>query len=151
MGKISGYMVTWTTYGSWLQGEKKGYVKNGQILAPCETLHEANKKNLISKPVKFNREQKNIVEKAILSEAKKRGHKVYALAVCSNHVHLVAASWHESIESAVSRYKNVATCTLKKAGLSGRIWTRGFDKRFCFTAQEVEKKIRYVRCHTDSG
>ena len=26
------YMVTWTTYGSWLQGDKRGYVKDGQIL-----------------------------------------------------------------------------------------------------------------------
>jgi len=31
--RIIGYMVTWTTYGTWLQGEKKGYVKNGKILA----------------------------------------------------------------------------------------------------------------------
>ena len=28
--RIIGYMVTWTTYGTWVQGEKKGYVKNGK-------------------------------------------------------------------------------------------------------------------------
>ncbi len=25
MGKVIGYMVTWTTYGTWLQGEEKGF------------------------------------------------------------------------------------------------------------------------------
>jgi len=26
-------MVTWTTYGTWLEGEKKGYVKKGRVMA----------------------------------------------------------------------------------------------------------------------
>jgi hypothetical protein len=30
MSKTVGYMVTWTTYGTWLQGEKKGFVKDGE-------------------------------------------------------------------------------------------------------------------------
>jgi hypothetical protein len=29
MSKIIGYMVTWTTYGSWLPGDERGYVKDG--------------------------------------------------------------------------------------------------------------------------
>jgi hypothetical protein len=29
MANTLGFMITWTTYGSWLQGEKKGYVKDG--------------------------------------------------------------------------------------------------------------------------
>jgi hypothetical protein len=33
MPKIAAYMVTWTTYGSWLPGDERGYVKDGQILA----------------------------------------------------------------------------------------------------------------------
>jgi len=32
MARMIGFMATWTTYGSWLQGSKKGYVKNGTIL-----------------------------------------------------------------------------------------------------------------------
>jgi len=31
MSKLVGYMVTWTTYGSWLQGDKRGFVKDGKI------------------------------------------------------------------------------------------------------------------------
>ena len=29
MEKTLGYMITLTTYGTWLQGDKRGYVKNG--------------------------------------------------------------------------------------------------------------------------
>jgi len=36
--KIIGYMITWTTYGSWLQGGKRGYVKNGKILPANDKL-----------------------------------------------------------------------------------------------------------------
>jgi len=32
MPKTLGYMLTWTTYGSWLQGDERGYVKDGQTL-----------------------------------------------------------------------------------------------------------------------
>lgn len=140
-------MITWTTYGTWLQGEKKGYVKNGQILDPCKALHEANKKNLISEPVKFDREQKNIVEKAILSEAEKLEHKIYALAVCSNHVHLVTNCIDETIGKVTGRYKKAATAALKTNGFGGRVWTKGYDKRYCFNEKSLKDKIDYVRRH----
>jgi len=42
MGKLIGYMVTWTTYGSWLQGDKRGYVKNGEILLAEKILEKSN-------------------------------------------------------------------------------------------------------------
>ncbi len=32
MPRTVGYMLTWTTYGSWLQGDVRGYVKNSRIL-----------------------------------------------------------------------------------------------------------------------
>ena len=40
MGKIIGYMVTWTTYGTRLQGDKRGYVKGGEILQGNENIRE---------------------------------------------------------------------------------------------------------------
>jgi hypothetical protein len=34
-------MITFTTYGTWLQGDERGYVKNGRILPGDETLKSA--------------------------------------------------------------------------------------------------------------
>jgi hypothetical protein len=85
--RIIGYMVTWTTYGTWLQGEKKGYVKNGKILAQNDKLKSANQRQQKYPTVKLNSE-------------------------------------------------------LRKFGSQGKIWSTGFDKRFCFTDKEIENKVR---------
>ncbi len=151
MGKMIGYMVTWTTYGTWLQGDKRGYVRDGETLLEDAGLEKANKELQKYGIVRLKIAQKKTVEDAILKEAERIGQKILALAVCSNHVHLVVGKQNESIESAVSRYKNVATCALKKTGLVKRIWTRGFDKQFCFDDGELEAKIRYVQRHKKTG
>ena len=43
MGKMLGYMITWTTYGTWLQGDKRGYVKDGKIYKKNPQLEQKNK------------------------------------------------------------------------------------------------------------
>ncbi|MFQ6035053.1 MAG: transposase [Sedimentisphaerales bacterium] len=151
MGKMVGYMVTWTTYGTWLQGDKRGYVQDGKILQADTGLEKANKKLQRSETIRLTLEQKKVVEDAVLKEAERIGQEILALAVCSNHIHLVVSSGNESIENTVSRYKNVATSALKKTGLTKRIWTRGFDKRFCFSGEQLEQKIEYVRLHGKTG
>jgi len=147
--KIIGYMVTWTTYGSWLQGDKRGYVKNGRVLAQNDKLKSANQRQQKYPTVKLNTEQKQIVEDTITEEARRINHKIFAIAVCSNHVHIVAGVSEESIEQAVHRYKYSATLALRKFGSQGKIWSKGFDKRFCFTGRELENKVRYVQSHNN--
>ncbi|OHB84611.1 MAG: hypothetical protein A2Z38_01765 [Planctomycetes bacterium RBG_19FT_COMBO_48_8] len=97
--------------------------------------------------VTLDSEQKAIIRRAILQESEKIGHRIEALAVCTNHIHLVARLFEESIESIVSRYKNVAMFALRKHGHIGRIWTRGFDKRFCFNDKSLNQRIEYVKRH----
>lgn len=147
--KIIGYMVTWTTYGSWLQGDKRGYVKNGRVLAQNDKLKSANQRQQKYPTLKLNTEQKQIVENTITEEARRINHKIFAIAVCSNHVHIVAGVSEESIEQAVHRYKYSATLALRKFGSQDKIWSKGFDKRFCFTDRELENKVRYVRSHNN--
>jgi len=151
MGKMVGYMVTWTTYGTWLQGDKRGYVQDGKVMPSDAGLKEANRKLQQSWFVRLTTQQKKVVEDVMLKEAERIGQQILALAVCSNHIHLVVGSGNQSIESTVSRYKNVSTCALKKTGLTKRIWTRGFDKRFCFSSEKLEQKIEYVRRHAKTG
>ncbi len=148
--RMIGYMITWTTYGSWLQGDKRGYVKNGQVLEPNEKLKSANQKQQKYQTVRLNSKQRQIVEKAILEEAKRINHKIFAITVCPNHVHIVASVSKESIEKAVHRYKYSATLTLRKFGTQGKIWSKDFDKRFCFSDKELETKVRYVQSHNNS-
>ncbi|MHC4477224.1 MAG: transposase [Planctomycetota bacterium] len=147
MPRMRAYMVTWTTYGSWLQGDRRGYVKAGKVLAGDEALREANLKKLKSNVVKLSRREQQIVRDAILLKAASMGQEIYAMAVCSNHVHIVAERIAESIEMVVSRYKNAARLALRKNGFVTRVWTRGFDKRFCFNGQQLKRRIEYVQAH----
>lgn len=140
-------MITWTTYGSWLQGDKRGYVKNGRILPANDKLKSANQKQQKFQMVKLDSSQKHIVRKSILQEAQKIDQKILAIAVCSNHIHIVAKVSSESIEQIVHRYKRLSTFVLRKAGLEGKVWSTGFDKRFCFTDNDIEQKVKYVNGH----
>ncbi len=145
--RMIGYMATWTTYGTWLQGDERGYVRDGKTLAQNDKLKSANQRQQKYPTVKLNSEQKQIIRDAIVEEAQRINHKIFALAVCSNHVHIVAGVSEESIEQSVHRYKYSATLALRKFGSQGKIWSKGFDKRFCFTDKELENKVRYVRSH----
>lgn len=147
MPKLIGYMITWTTYGTWLQGEKKGYVKNGEIMPGNDKLKSANQNQQKFQTFKLNPSQKQIVQNAILQEAQKIKQKIFAIAVCSNHIHIVAEVSSESIEQIVHRYKRLSTFVLHKAGLNGKIWSTGFDKRFCYTNGDIEQKVQYVNKH----
>ena len=46
MTKMVGFMATWTTYGTWLQGDKRGYVKKGITLGSNAQLEKSNKQLL---------------------------------------------------------------------------------------------------------
>jgi REP element-mobilizing transposase RayT len=150
--KLIAYMATWTTFGNWLQGDERRYVKDGQILDPNPSLKQSNLSSIKQKIIKLTPFQKNITEIAILQEAKRINHKIYALAVCSNHIHLLADASTESIEKAVHRYKYSATAALRNQGvLHEKIWAKGFDKRFCYTENEIEQKIKYIQNHNENG
>jgi len=147
MSNMIGYMVTWTTYGSWLQGDKRGYVKHGKTLPGSQQILLANRRLQTTRTVKLNPDQRFVVRKAILDEAKRIGQTIEAISVCEHHVHIVALPCQESIQQIVSRYKNASMFALCKDARVGRIWTRGFDKRFCFTEEDLKRRIDYVRKH----
>jgi len=147
MSKIAGYMVTWTTYGSWLPGDERGYVEDGQILPGNTYTLKRNMNRQKSSTVRLNAQERKIVRQVILAEAKRIGHKIQALAVCTNHIHLLAEPHSESIADTVGRYKSITTRVLWQHGRKGRIWTRGYDKRFCFTKEELLRRVQYIENH----
>jgi REP element-mobilizing transposase RayT len=150
MKKMVGYMLTWTTYGSWLQGDERGYVKNGKVLAVNVGLRQANMLAQKAKTVKLNQKGQKIVRSAILSEAENLDQKIYAIAVHSNHVHIVLNPIARPISKILSHYKNATRLALEANGFVGKLWTKGYDKRYCFNEDELKSKIDYVRKHNQN-
>ena len=144
-----GYMITWTTYGTWLPGDDRGYVSQGEILGKNKALRRANIGRLKSRAVKLSRQEQEIVRRAILSRAESLGQEIYAIVVGSNHVHIVAERTPESIEMIVSYYKNAARLAMRANGFTGKLWTRGFDKRFCYEHSQLKGRIEYLQGHPE--
>jgi len=149
MARMVGFMTTWTTYGTWLQGDRKGYVKDGTTLEANAELEKSNKDLLKHNQIKIPKRLHIPVKNAILKEAEEIGQKVYAIAVCSNHVHIVVESIGKSCGYSVGRFKKSATRVLRKFGFESPVWTKGFDKRYCYHQHELETKIKYVQRHEE--
>jgi REP element-mobilizing transposase RayT len=140
-------MVTWTTYGTWLQGDERGYVRKGKILGRNPGLEQRNKENQTGNTIKLTNKQQHIVRKAIMEEARKLGQKVHSITVCTNHVHMVVSYFSDGIEKSVKHYKNASLVALRKDGFVGRVWTRGYDKRYCFDEKSLKNRIEYINKH----
>ena len=150
LGFIIGYMLTWTTYGTWLQGDRRGYVKDGQIMGGDPALLLCNKANLSCPVFRLNKKRKNIVHDQILKTAERMGQDVYAVSVYSNHVHLVVENTEMDVGKVVHKYKADSTYALRKEGVEGRIWTKGYDNRFCSDEKSLQARIEYVKGHGES-
>jgi REP element-mobilizing transposase RayT len=141
------YMLTWTTYGSWLQGDERGYVKDGVILYGNKALNTANKALMQYPEVSLTLVQRQTIENALRKEAELLGQEIYAIAVGKNHIHLAVSSNGMDAGVAVSHYKNAARLKIKDDGFIRRLWTRGFSKRYCFDEHQLQTVIAYVNNH----
>ena len=149
MGNTVGYMVTWTTYGTWLQGDKRGYVKDSEVIKKNEKLRQDNEQRLVKEAVRLNITEKQVVRQAIEDEAEKQNVKLDAIAVCSNHVHIVVRYSGCKIEDVVRHFKQAGIAALKKYGMTGKVWTKKYDNRFCFDEKSLQARIAYVNRHND--
>ncbi len=140
-------MLTWTTYGSWLQGDKRGYVKDGVIVVGNKALNLANKSLMRYPEVSLASAQRHIIRDALRSEAGALGQEILAIAVGRKHVHLAVSSCDMKAGTAVSHYKNAARLAIQADGFVGKLWTRGFSKRYCFDEQQLQAVIEYVNGH----
>jgi len=147
MAKTLGYLLTWTTYGTWLQGDERGYVKNGKICGGNKNLMQTNKRSQLQKAIKLSKVQRQLMQEAIRKEAVLQGQHIYALSVKSTHIHIVARYTPQPIYKVVAYFKKAARLALKANGHNGKLWTRGFDKRFCFDQPSLEQRIEYVQKH----
>lgn len=140
-------MITWTTYGTWLQGDKRGYVKKGKTFGGNKALMDSNRQSQTQDAIWLSPAQQLVIREAIFEEAASQGQCIYALAVQSNHVHLVVEYSDRPISTIVAYYKKAGRLALKATNHSGRLWTKGYDKRFCFDSAALEQRIKYVKDH----
>ena len=150
MPNTLGYMLTWTTYGTWLQGDARGYVNNGKICSENICLRIANETSKTQSSIRLSDSQRQLIKEAILNKAESVRQAVHALTVRKDHVHLVVGYTPVPIPKIAAIYKAAARMALKEYGFQGKLWTKGYDKRFCFDAETLKRRIKYVEKHNQN-
>src|SRR5262245_30707795 len=98
------WLLTWTTYGTWLPGDARGFVSDVRDGPGPEVRHntpgtpyDADDDRvrqralglLVGRPVWLTAEQARVVAEQFRATARFRGWQLLACAVMANHVHLV--------------------------------------------------------------
>ena len=136
-------MITTTSYGTWLPGDVRGFVERGVILGGNPKLLEQSKELLSSSPVFFDTCQQEKLCLALVVAANEFGYHLHAVSIESWHAHWVVTHGRDGVATMVGRLKT----RMRQALDRGRIWTSGYDKRFCFDRKALAARIDYVQRH----
>lgn len=96
-----------------------------------------------SDPVYFNSREQTVLHDAIVAATKEYDYRLFAVSIERWHIHWLADHGFDPVETMVGRLKN----RMRKALNRGRIWTEGYDKRFCFDSESVLRRFDYIRRH----
>jgi REP element-mobilizing transposase RayT len=147
------YLITFTTYGTWLHGDKRASVNDehnrfGEEFLPCNPgLNIKEQSFLKHPPIKLNAFCRNTVLQAILEVCKFRGWFAHSVHVRSNHVHIVV-SGQEEPERMMRDFKIYATRAIKNHGdkiSAEKYWTRHGSTKYIWTKEKLRSSIEYVR------
>ena len=148
--KICAHFLTWTTYGSWLPGDQRGWIdrhNQGSIQNSDPGWETLARKLMKETSVILNKQQRAIVHSSISRTCNLRSWKVHALAVCSNHIHVLISCPDKTGSQLLSTLK--AHCTRVLKGHSGKTqrmhwWTRSGNVRSIFRKESLNMVIEYI-------
>src|SRR5260370_41734958 len=91
---VLAYHIVWTTYGTWLPGDSRGWVMKGVfgIQDPEPELEKSARERMAEPAVLLTPEQRQIVEKTIADHCRIRGWTLHAVSARTNHIHVVVTA-----------------------------------------------------------
>jgi hypothetical protein len=136
-------MITTTTYGTWLPGDLRGYVDKGVILPGDPVLLELASKLMTGEPVYLTEDEQHIAFDALVRAADEFGYDLLEASIESWHAHWLIDHKFDAVEVMVGRLKS----RMRQQVDRGRIWTRGYDARYCFDDDSKNGRRQYIRRH----
>lgn len=156
------WLLTWTTYGTWLPGDSRGFVAPIQDDSGQQVIHNvhgtpydadmprlrAYAQRLQKQPtVWLTVEQAEVVSQQFHETAHIRNWHLHTFAIMSNHVHLVVEVDEEvSASKLLGDFKAYTTRKLRALAttLDARFWTEKGSTRLLPDDQALENAIHYV-------
>lgn len=156
------WLLTWTTYGSWLPGDARGFVsevrdeEGDRVLhnepgTPCDadlpSLERFAASRMTEVGVFLNQAQAEAVALQLRETARHRGWRLLALAVMANHIHvLVGVPGDPDPEKLLGDFKAWCTRRLNQGwGQRDRWWTQSGSRRRKKTDDALRTALCYVR------
>ena len=152
-GEPLAYFLTWTTYGTWLPGDERGWVKwHGGVQQPSEPLRQYSAAKMVETAVTLDSLQRQLVDTTIRRHCEIRGWSLHALNVRTNHVHAVVTAIDYAPDSVVEQFKAWCTRKLKELASTGshqefqrtHWWTEGASKRCLNNESDLASAVEYV-------
>lgn len=140
------YFLTWTTYGTWLPGDDRGsFAKTARFRNGARNLEGHARRSMREPAVTLGTRERDLCEKTILRVAAIREWKVWAVAVRSNHVHVVVTA-AKSPPKTMADLKSWCTRDLRAAVDPEREnwWTERGSYRLLFDEEGMDAAVRYV-------
>lgn len=149
------YHITWTTYGTWLPGDARGWVRGGDwgIKPPDPEKEHHARARMAESAIVLTDAQRSLVEQTIRDHCRIRGWILDAVNARTNHIHVVVTADREPDE-VMNQFK--AWCSRKLSDAAGlvnkvakkagrRHWfTEGDDKETIETEEYLVNAITYV-------
>jgi len=152
---VLAYHLTWTTYGTWLPGDGRGWVKWGElgVKPPDPGRERGARERLAESAVLLTEDQRALVEQTIRDHCRIRGWVLHAVNARSNHVPVVVTADRDP-DDVMNQFKawysrklsdaaGLVTAVAKKAGR--RHWfTEGGNHAPIDTEEYLTNAIAYV-------
>jgi REP element-mobilizing transposase RayT len=152
---VLAYHITWTTYGTWLPGDARGWVRWGEagVKPPDPEQERDARERMVESAVVLSAEQRALVEQTVRDHCRIRKWLLHAASARTNHVHVVVTADRDPAE-VMNQFK--AWCSRKlsdAAGLVGAVakkagrrhwFTEGGDKELIDSEEYLTNAIRYV-------
>jgi REP element-mobilizing transposase RayT len=152
---VLAYHITWTTYGTWLPGDSRGWVKKKElgIQEPDDDAQHKARHKMAGQTVLLTDSQRMIVEQTIHKHCKFRSWQLHAVNARSNHVHVVLTADCDGkeimnqLKAWCSRNLSDAAGLADSVGIKAgrrRWFTEGGDPKAIEDEHYLENAIRYV-------
>ncbi len=143
------YFITWTTYGTWLPGDQRGWVdkhefgiKTGNVVK-----EKAAQKRMNETAITLNTDKRMVAENAIKEACNYKGWKIHALNIRTNHIHIVISGYLTEPSEILRVLKAYSTRTLNmtyKTLIRKHWWTKKGSIRHLTDKKTVNAAIEYT-------
>ena len=147
------YFISFRGYGTWLHGDARGSTDRYHNLYGTPHLpqiddwHKHNEDQLKSEPVRLDASRRLAIRNAIHECLEKRGWRLLAMNIRSNHVHTVVDIGAKKVGLALNALKANATRHLREKDLwpyEHSPWARKGSRGYLWTKKHVACAIDYV-------